>query len=105
MRGKRIALGLLAVLVVVIAGLALTIGQWFWGPDWHVYGDESTRTTSAQEQAAMKCAPHASSVSVLASFPAHIDIHLHGGAGRADRVARCLRRSPGIVEATAVRSR
>jgi hypothetical protein len=101
----QIALGAAAALVAVFGVLGLTVGQWFWGPDWHVYGDESRQTTSAQEQAAMKCAPFMSSVAVLEIYPAEIDIHLHGSAGRANRVARCLKHSAGIVDAGPVRSR
>jgi hypothetical protein len=106
MRGKkRIALCVAAALVVLIGVLAVSIGPWIWGPDWHVYGDESRLTTSGQEQAAMKCAPMLSSVSVLDSFPAEIDVHLRGSAGRANRVARCLKHSSGIIDAGSVRSR
>jgi hypothetical protein len=101
----QIALGVAAVVVAVLGALGLTVGQWFVGPDWHVYGDESRATTSAQEQAAMRCAPFRSSVVVLESDPAEIDIHLHGSAGRANGVARCLKHSAGIVDAGPVRSR
>jgi hypothetical protein len=105
MSRSRIAVCLAAGLVVAVAVLALTIGPWIWGPDWHVYGDESRQTTTAQEKAAMKCAPWLSSVSVLAISPSKIDIHLHGSAGRARRVARCMSQSPGIVDAEPIRSR
>jgi hypothetical protein len=104
MRRSRIAIGLAAVVIVVVGVLSLTIGQWLWGQDWHVYGGESKQTTGAQERAAMKCAPMLGSVSVLDIFPAEIDIHLHGSAGRANRVVKCLRQSAGIVDAEAVRS-
>jgi hypothetical protein len=104
-RRTRIIMCLAVGLIAVISVVALTIGPWFWGPDWHVYGDESRQATSAQETAAMKCTPLLGSVGVLLSFPGEIDIHLHGSAGRADRVARCLRRSSGIIDAGTVRSK
>jgi hypothetical protein len=87
-----------------LAVFALTIGPWFWGTDWHVYGDEGRQTTSAQEAEALKCAPLVSTHGVLDSYPGEIDIEVRGSAARAHRVADCLRHSPGIVDASTVRS-
>jgi hypothetical protein len=42
---------------------------------------------------------------VLAIFPGQIDVHFRGTTRRANQVAACLKRSPGIVDAAAVRSR
>jgi hypothetical protein len=102
---KARAIGVGAILVVLMGVVALTVGPWVRGPQWQVYGDESRLTTPAQERAAMGCAPARSSVVVLAIFPGEIDISLHGSSGRANHVAQCLRNSPGIIDATAIKSK
>jgi hypothetical protein len=100
----RVPIGIAAIVVALIGVLAVATGPWFGATHWHVYGQESTRTTAAQERFAMRCAPSGSTVIVLESSPAQIDIAVRGSASRADHIAECLRHSAGIAGATTVRS-
>ena len=71
-------------------------------PSWAISVRETDATTSAQQAAAVRCVPHTTRVTNLASFPNGLDINFRASKTAAEAATRCVDRSLGVKGATLI---